>query len=186
MSHQPEGTQEPEESTDSGAQQQQPPQPEQRQEQPHQQPQPAQETPAPQATQPTLAPTDYYQYVLASLPLMTREGSVFDQDALRRCLELSSSYLTTDTTTAPERGMQTWFTGFDRLADVVVALHGRGQLEVTTMSAASRACSECWSVAGSWRELAPCREGVRKIATRLKRLLDDNGKTYKGEAIYAP
>ncbi|KAL1747226.1 hypothetical protein HDZ31DRAFT_61425 [Schizophyllum fasciatum] len=179
MSHQPDAAQEPEESADAGAQQQQQQHDQQRQDHPA-----PQENPAPRA-QP-LAPTDYYQYVLASLPLMTGEGGALDQGALRRCLELSSSYLTTDTTTAPERGMQTWFTGFDRLADVVVALHGRGSLESATMSAASRACSECWSVAGSWRELAPCRDGVRKIATRLKRLLDDNGKTYKGEAIYAP
>ncbi|TRM67536.1 hypothetical protein BD626DRAFT_479085 [Schizophyllum amplum] len=161
MSNQPEETQEPEQPAQAGAQPQAQPESE-------------------------VAPTDYYAYVLASLPLMTREGAALDQEALRRCLELSSSYLATDTTTAPERGMQSWFTGFDRLADVVVALHGRGQLEPTTMSTASRACSECWSVAGSWRELAPCRDGVRKIATRLKRLLDENGKTYKGETIYAP
>ena len=68
----------------------------------------------------------------------------------------------------------------------MVALHARQELEVETVSTASHACSECWSVAGSWREMDECREGVKAIAARLKGLLDANGKTYRGQAIYAP
>lgn len=87
----------------------------------------------------------------------------------------------------PERGINTWCIGFNRLVDVLVALHARGELELETVNEASKACSECWqSVAGSWRELDKCRDGVRAVAAKLKKLLDENGRTYHGEQVYAP
>jgi hypothetical protein len=86
----------------------------------------------------------------------------------------------------PERGMNTWTVGFNRLVDVVVALHGRGELEFETVNQASKACSECWAVAGLWRGLDEAREAVRGVAMKLKKLLDENGKTYKGEKVYTP
>ena len=85
-----------------------------------------------------------------------------------------------------ETGMATWYIGFSRLIDVLIALHRRGELELETVSEASKACSECWTVAGSWREMQDCREGVKEIATKLKSILDENGKTYKGGRIYVP
>ena len=131
-------------------------------------------------------PTDYGAFVLAMLSRMTRATGAIDQRLLRRCLALSSSYLLTDTTMNPDRGLAAWQTGLDRLVDVVVALHARGELEVATVNEASKACSECWTVAGSWRGMDDCREGVKGVAVRLKTLLDENGKTYRGGRIYVP
>jgi len=86
----------------------------------------------------------------------------------------------------PDQGIDTWFLGFSRLIDILVALHARNELELETMNAASKACSECWGAAGSWRGLEECREGVRAVAKRLQKLLDPNGTTYRGESVYAP
>lgn len=130
--------------------------------------------------------TDYGAFVLSMLSRMNRAAGSIDQRLLRHCLALSSSYLITDTTMDPERGLAAWQNGLSRLVDVVVALHSRGELEVGTVNEASKACSECWTVAGSWREMDECREGVKAVATRLKRLLDENGKTYRGGRIYVP
>lgn len=85
-----------------------------------------------------------------------------------------------------ERGLATWHIGFNRLIDVLVALHTRGELELDTVNDASKACSECWTVAGSWREMEGARESVRGVAARLKGLLDANAKTYRGGRIYIP
>lgn len=82
----------------------------------------------------------------------------------------------------PESGVNTWTTGFVRLVDVVVALHAINELELETVNAASRACSECWGASSSWRGFEDCREGVRTVAAKLKRLLDANGRTYRGNS----
>ncbi|KAK7049519.1 hypothetical protein VNI00_005550 [Paramarasmius palmivorus] len=132
-------------------------------------------------------PTNYAVFVLSMLKKMKREDpNTIDQAMLRQLIALSSSYLVSDTCMDPDGGAQTWFTGFSHLVDVVVALHAQGQLELETINAASKACSECWSVAGAWRGLEGCRDGVRKLAPKLKRLLDENGRTYRGERVYAP
>ncbi|KAI0265202.1 hypothetical protein BC834DRAFT_880525 [Gloeopeniophorella convolvens] len=131
-------------------------------------------------------PTDYGAYVLEVLNEMTRRTSTIDQATLRHCLGLSSSYLVADTATNPTGGVVSWSAGFNRLVDVLVALHARGELELETVNAASKACSECWTVAGNWRGLDECREGVRRVAVRLKRLLDENGRTFGGERVYVP
>ena len=131
-------------------------------------------------------PTDYGQVVVELLGKMTRGTGRIDQGALRRCIGHASSYLVTDVTMNPEGGARSWRAGFNRLVDVMAALHSRQELEVETVNAASKACSECWGVAGSWREMDECREGVRAIATRLKGMLDTNGRTYRGEGIYVP
>jgi hypothetical protein len=86
----------------------------------------------------------------------------------------------------PEQGINTWFVGVNRLVDVLVALHIRNELDHETVNAASKACSECWSAAGSWRGLEECREGVRTVAKKLQKLLDPNGTTYRGENVYTP
>jgi hypothetical protein len=116
---------------------------------------------------------------------MTRESGAIDQRVLRQCLGLSSSYLVTDTSMDIENGLTTWSSGFNRLVDVLVALHRTGELQIETVSEASKACSECWSV-GGWRGLENSREAVRGIAAKLKTLLDENGRTYKGERVYVP
>jgi hypothetical protein len=133
-------------------------------------------------------PTDYTAFVTDALAKSTGQttGKSVNQKVLRRCLGLSSSYLLTDTSTNPVNGLNTWSIGFNRLVDVVVALHARKELELETMNEASKACSECWSVSGSWAGLAEGRTVVRSIAIRLKRLLDENGRTYRGERVYAP
>lgn len=117
---------------------------------------------------------------------MTRSSGGIDQKMLRQCLGLSSSYLVSDVTMNPESGLNTWFTGFSRLVDVLAALHGRGELELESISEASKACSECWSVAGVWREMSESRECVGQIAVKLKSLLDENGRTYRGGRVYVP
>lgn len=133
-----------------------------------------------------LTHTDYGAFVTRVVARMTETAGSIDQRALQRCLGLASSYLVTDTSTNPDHGLTSWQNGFNRLVDVIVALNARGELEVATVSAASKACSECWSVAGTWRETEVSREGVREIAKRLKGILDENGRTYRGERIYVP
>ncbi|KAI0068869.1 hypothetical protein BV25DRAFT_1844661 [Artomyces pyxidatus] len=131
-------------------------------------------------------PTDYGAYVLDALASMTRHSGAVDQTSLRQCLGMASSYLVTDVTMNPNGGMASWNTGFARLVDVLIALHARGELELETLNAASKACSECWTVAGNWRTMLDCREGVRRVAGKLQKLLDENGRTYKGGAVYVP
>jgi hypothetical protein len=130
--------------------------------------------------------TDYSAFVTRVLGHMTRSSGAIDQRVLQQCLGLASSYLVTDTSMNPDQGLASWQNGFNRLVDVIVALNARGELDVGTVSAASKACSECWSVAATWREVEVSREGVREIAIRLKGILDDNGRTYHGERIYVP
>lgn len=93
-----------------------------------------------------------------------------DQPALRHCLGLSSSYLISDTTmnteTGASSGLTTWNTGFNRLVDLLVVLHVRGELELQTMDVASKACSECWTVAGAW-DMVEARKCVKARHTNL-------------------
>ncbi|KAG0709654.1 hypothetical protein DFH29DRAFT_885197 [Suillus ampliporus] len=118
---------------------------------------------------------------------MTRESGAIDQAMLRRAIGLASSYLITDTSTNSESGIQTWCTGFHRLVDIMVVLHSRGELELETVNEASKACSECWSVAGTWRGMEDCRQGVKEVAAKLKKLLDEpHRSTYKGSKVYTP
>ncbi|KIJ70541.1 hypothetical protein HYDPIDRAFT_23641 [Hydnomerulius pinastri MD-312] len=132
-------------------------------------------------------PTDYAQFVVDLVAKMTQDSGSIDQSILRRAIGLASSYLVTDTSTNPESGISTWQTGFNRLVDVVVALHSRDELELETVNEASKACSECWSVAGTWRGMEECRQGVKEVAGKLKRLLDEpNRRTYKGQKVYTP
>lgn len=131
-------------------------------------------------------PTSFETYVVEVLNSMTARSSTIDQDVVRKCLGISSSYLITDTTTNPMEGMDSWCAGLSHIVNVLTALHSRGELELETINAASRACSECWTVAGNWRGLEEGRECVRKVAIQLKSLLDENGRTYKGEAVYVP
>jgi hypothetical protein len=86
----------------------------------------------------------------------------------------------------PTGGIASWSAGFNRLVEILTALHSRGELELETLNAASKACSECWTVAGNWRGMDECREVVRQVAARLKRLLDENGSTFGGQSVYVP
>jgi hypothetical protein len=117
---------------------------------------------------------------------MTRETGRIDQAELRHALGLASSHLLADTATDPERGSGRWSAGLHHLVDILVVLHARNELELATVNEASKACAECWSIAGGWRGLDACREGVRGVAGKLKTLLDPNGRTYRGNRVYAP
>lgn len=68
----------------------------------------------------------------------------------------------------PERGLSTWNTGFNNLVEVLIALHAKGELEVETVNEASKACSECWMVAGVWRGLDEARGLVSEVAKKMK------------------
>lgn len=86
----------------------------------------------------------------------------------------------------PSGGLTSWNNGFNRLVDVLVVLHNRNELELDTISAASKACSECWTTTDNWTEVEDCKENVRAIAVRLKGMLDENGRTYRGGRVYVP
>ncbi|KAJ7682780.1 hypothetical protein DFH06DRAFT_304704 [Mycena polygramma] len=135
--------------------------------------------------------TDFSRFVIDAIKSSNTTGErakTIDQQILRAALDLASSYLVTDTSTNPDvhAGTDTWFKGLNQLVDLLAALHAREELELETVNAASKACSECWTVAGTWRGLEECREGVRKVGAKLKKLLDENGFTYRGEMVYSP
>ena len=116
---------------------------------------------------------------------MTQKGAI-EQRLLRYYLTMSASFLVTDTTMNPEGGLNSWSSGFLQLANVLVALHNRSELELETVDEASKACSECWNVCGSWRGLETGRDTVREVAAKVKSLLDANGRTFQGQPIYTP
>ncbi|KIK06686.1 hypothetical protein K443DRAFT_129627 [Laccaria amethystina LaAM-08-1] len=124
--------------------------------------------------------TDFSAFVLDILSHTTHP---IDQKVLCHCLQLASSFLVTDLTMDPQHGLSTWSLGLSRIVDVVLALHARDELEVATLSAASMACSECWTTAGSFKGMQDSRAKVREIGNKLKKLLDPNRRTYK---VYAP
>ncbi|KAJ7771392.1 hypothetical protein DFH07DRAFT_804205 [Mycena maculata] len=134
--------------------------------------------------------TDFSSFVLDAIKATSTTAgsapSTLDQAMLRTALALSSSYLVTDTSTNPDAGPGTWYIGLNRLVDLLAALHARDELEIETVNAASKACSECWTVAGTWRELEECRDGVKKVGAKLRKLLDENGCTYRGLPVYSP
>jgi len=125
---------------------------------------------------------------MAVLKSISLSRSSLDQAQLRTYIMLASSFLALDTSLEehPQNGIATWRLGWDRIVDLLTALHYREELEVATVNAASRALSECWSVSGSYRGLEGGRDGVREIATRIKKLLDEDGVRYKGQIIYVP
>jgi hypothetical protein len=129
-------------------------------------------------------PTDFGAFVVQAIARSSRRSSRLDQGVLRQCLGLASSFMVTDGTMNPEGGSGTWFVGFSRLIDLLVALHARNELELETFNAASKACSECWGAAGTWRGFEDCRDGVRTVAAKLKDLLDSNGRTYRGQLVF--
>ncbi|KAJ7129646.1 hypothetical protein C8R44DRAFT_700591 [Mycena epipterygia] len=128
--------------------------------------------------------TDFSRFVLDAIKSTTGTSSTLDQEVLRTALALSSSYLVTDTSTNPDphAGSTTWFVGLNQLVDLLVALHAREELELETVNAASNGRPECWTVAGTWKEMEPCRESVRKVGAKLRGLLDEGGHTYGGQS----
>lgn len=133
--------------------------------------------------------TDFGAFVTATLARDRRDAApdapaTINQDTLRRCIGLAASFLVTDTTINPEHGISTWFAGLSRLVDLVVVLHRRSELELDTVNAASRACSECWTVAANWRGLDQCRIHVRDLGGKLKKILDTNERTYRGTCLF--
>lgn len=123
---------------------------------------------------------------MAALAGMTQRNNAIDQRILRMYLELAPSYLLLDSSMSTEGGIASWNRGFQRLVDVLIAIHKRGELELDTVNEASKACAECWVIAKNWRGLDECRENVREIAGKLKTLLDENGRTFQGHPVYAP
>ncbi|KIJ56682.1 hypothetical protein M422DRAFT_22841 [Sphaerobolus stellatus SS14] len=130
---------------------------------------------------------DFHSAVVNSLATMTRTIGTIDQTVLRRLIMLAPAYLIVDNTIGAEGGLARWSSGFHRLVDLLLALDKKQQLELETMNEASKACSECWSVSGSYRGLPEdSREVVRAIGARLKSILDEDGVRYRGQRIYAP
>ena len=63
----------------------------------------------------------------------------YTQAQLRTYIMLASSFLALDTTLKehPQDGIANWRLGWDRIVDLLTALHYRGELEVATVNAAS-------------------------------------------------
>lgn len=63
----------------------------------------------------------------------------YTQAQLRTYIMLASSFLALDTTLKehPEDGIANWRLGWDRIVDLLTAFHYRGELEVSTVNAAS-------------------------------------------------
>ena len=141
---------------------------------------------APTPPQELTTPTDYGQYVVEAIAKQNQLTGNVDRAVLEHCLGLSSSFLMTDVTMNPATGLASWNAGFHRLVDIMVVLHKKGQLELSTVNAASKACSECWSIAGSWRNMEDVRQCVKNVAAKLQSLLDENGRTYGGNRVYTP
>ena len=61
------------------------------------------------------------------------------QAQLRTYIMLASSFLALDTTLKehPQDGIASWRLGWDRIVDLLTALHYRGELEFATVNAAS-------------------------------------------------
>ncbi|KAL5530148.1 hypothetical protein ACEPAF_6405 [Sanghuangporus sanghuang] len=131
-------------------------------------------------------PTNFGKIIVDALAAMTKNEGAIDQRLLRMYLTMTPSYLVMDTSMNSEGGLASWRTGFIRLVDILTALHKRGELELETVNEASRACSECWGISGSWRGLDECKETIREVAGKLKTLLDANGRTFQGQQIYTP
>jgi hypothetical protein len=130
---------------------------------------------------------DFQSAVVNVLGAMTRSTGSIDQTMLRNLLMLTPAYLIVDSTISSEGALERWASGFNHLVDVLLALHTTEQLETATVNEASKACSECWSVSGSYRGItADTREVVRGIGARLKTILDADGRKYRGEHVYAP
>jgi hypothetical protein len=130
---------------------------------------------------------DFQSAVVNAIGAMTRTSGTIDQAMLRRLLMLTPAYLIVDNTINNDGGLARWSAGFNRLVDVVLALHTKEQLETETVNEASKACSECWSVSGTYRGLTTDgRDVVRGIGARLKTILDADGRKYRGERVYAP
>lgn len=131
-------------------------------------------------------PTNFEKLVVNAIAAMTKNKKSIDQRILRVYLTLAPSYLVMDTSMNAETGIASWKTGLHQLVNILIALHKRGELELETVNVASKACSECWSISGSWHGLEECKETIREIAGKLKTLLDPNGRTFQGHPIYTP
>ncbi|CEL59525.1 hypothetical protein RSOLAG1IB_03458 [Rhizoctonia solani AG-1 IB] len=136
--------------------------------------------------QPHSKAVSYDEYVIRMTALMTKEKGSIDQTSLCRTVGLAPSYLILDTTTlsSAAAGIRTWASGFHRLVDIMLVLHKRDELQIETLSRASQACSECWTMTCTFQGLEDARAGVRSIAARLQSVLDPNGIEYKGEKVY--
>lgn len=131
-------------------------------------------------------PTDFGRYVVDILAKQSQLTGEIDQKVIRDCLALSSSFLITDVGTNPTTGLAAWNAGLKGLVDVMIALHKKAQLEAATVSAASRACSECWSVADTWQHMENVRNCIGAVAKKLHGLLDKDRKSYQGTEVYTP
>lgn len=132
---------------------------------------------------------NFNETVLKVLSKMTQNGGSIIQTDLRKLIALAPSYLIVDSTVHENAadGVNQWALGFNRLCEVTVALHRKGELELETLNETSRACAEAWSIASSWRGMERGKTVIGDISGRLREnVLDPDGLSYKGEPIYVP
>jgi len=132
---------------------------------------------------------NFNEAVLRILSRMTQSKGTIEQASLRHVIALAPSYLVVDSTTqaTPADGVNQWALGFNRLCEVIIALHRKSELEIETLNEASRACAEAWSICDSWRGFDSGRNVIGNISTRLREnVLDADGVSYKGQEVYVP
>ena len=79
------------------------------------------------------------QVRLDGVPFHLQKLNDSAQAQLRSYIMLASSFLALDTTLKehPQDGITSWRLGWDRIVDLLTALHYRGELEFATVNAAS-------------------------------------------------
>ncbi|KIO25024.1 hypothetical protein M407DRAFT_25664 [Tulasnella calospora MUT 4182] len=141
------------------------------------------------ATPPIGKGLNFNETALKVLSNMTQNGGSIVQADLRKLIALSPSYLIVDSTVHPNAadGVNQWALGLNRLCEVIIALHRKEELELETLNETSRACAEAWSITSSWRGMERGKAVIGDLSARLREhVLDPDGLTYKGEAIYVP
>lgn len=134
-----------------------------------------------------LPPTDYGKFVVDAISHMTRNplsNGRLNQENLRNCLAMASSFMIADTTLNSESGIDSWTTGFKHLVELLLHLHRKGDLDPATMGMSIRACYECWVAIGSFQNLDRGRAVVQECGSKLRACLDEpvpgGGAKYKG------
>ncbi|KAG8983603.1 hypothetical protein FRB90_005876 [Tulasnella sp. 427] len=127
---------------------------------------------------------NYNETALKVLSNMTQNGGSIVQKDIRQLIALSPSYLIVDSTVHQTDGVSQWALGLNRICET---LHRKGELELETLNEMSRACAEAWSITSSWRGMEKGKTVIGDLSARLREnVLDPDGLSYKGEAIYVP
>jgi hypothetical protein len=119
-------------------------------------------------------------YNLTVLKCLSQMKTYHDnQETIRAYIALASSFLMLDAApqNSPETGITQWALGFERIMDVVAALHASSLLDVETVQAVNGALSESWSNTDTIQGTEFAQEKIKGLAGRLRKLLDNGEST---------